>query len=114
MDGFYAVYYTGKTGSGFAIVVFKNGIITGADVSGGLYDGHYKIDSEKQALTGTITMTVAPGASLVTGAPIGQVPYTQEFPISLSLGAEQHQPIQVRIPTGLVNLNLKKLRDFPA
>jgi hypothetical protein len=58
MNGFYAVYYTGKAGSGFAIVVFKDGIIAGADASGGLYDGTYTISEDKHILEGTITMTV--------------------------------------------------------
>jgi hypothetical protein len=39
MNGFYTVYYTGKAGSGFAIIVFKDGLIIEADASGGLYDG---------------------------------------------------------------------------
>jgi hypothetical protein len=82
MNGFYAVYYTGKTGSGFAVIVFKDGIITGADMSGGLYDGQYTISEDGRILEGTITLTVAPGVSLVTGAPVSHVSYTQQFPIS--------------------------------
>ncbi len=39
LNGFYSVYYTGGTGSGFGVIVLKDGIVTGVDVSGGLFDG---------------------------------------------------------------------------
>src|SRR6516225_9093463 len=112
MNGFYVVYYTGKTGSGFAIIVFRDGIITGADASGGLYDGKYTVSEDKRGLEGTIVMTVPPVVSLVIGAPISQVSYTQQFPISLSLDTDQNQSLRLQTPSGPINLNLKKLRDF--
>ena len=29
LDGFYALFYTGKVSSGFAMIVLRNGIVTG-------------------------------------------------------------------------------------
>jgi hypothetical protein len=115
INGFYALYYTGKAGSGFGVVVFKDGIVTGADASGGLYDGEYTINQDKRIFEGTIKMTVPPGVSLVTGSPVTQHFYTQQFPISLPLDLDQlRAPIQVQTPTGPVNLKLQKIRDFSA
>jgi hypothetical protein len=114
VNGFHALYYTGRTGSGFGVVVFKDGIVTGADASGGLYDGEYTTNQDKQILEGKIKLTVPPGVSLVTGAPVTQQPYTQQFPISLPLDLNQPHPLQIQTPTGPVNLNLKKIRDFPS
>jgi hypothetical protein len=79
MDGFYAIYYTGRAGSGFGVLVLKGGVITGADASGGLYDGEYTVNQGKQMLEGTIKMTVPPGISLVTGVPTAPYTYTQEI-----------------------------------
>ncbi len=43
MEGFYAIYYTGTAGFGHAVLIFKDETITGADATGGIYDGSYSI-----------------------------------------------------------------------
>jgi hypothetical protein len=112
LNGFYALYYTGRTGSGFAVLVLKDGIITGADAGGGTYDGEYTIYQDRGNLEGTIKITTPPGVSLVTGAPPSQQSFIQHFPISLPLDLSQGQPLLVQTSTGPVNLNLKKIRDL--
>jgi hypothetical protein len=114
LDGFYALYYTGRVGSGFGVIVLKGGIVTGADVTGGLYDGQYTIKQDKGVFEGTIKLTLPPGISLVTGGPPTQETFTQEFPISLPLALDSKHPVQVQTPTGPINIVLKKLRDFPS
>ena len=42
VNGFYAIYYTGVSGSGIGVLAINNGIIAGADMVGGRYDGTYK------------------------------------------------------------------------
>ena len=113
LDGFYALFYTGKVSSGFAVIVLKNGIVTGADVSGGLYDGEYTINADRRTVEGTMKLTTPPGVSLVTGAPASEHTYTQEFPVSLLVDLSE-QTVQIQTPTGPVNLKFKKIRDFPA
>ena len=113
-DGFYAIYYTGKSSSGFGVMVFNKGIIAGADAAGIFYDGVYSTNQDKEILEGMIKMTIPPGVSLVTGAPVSQHSYVLEFPISLPLDLSQQEPFRIEIPTGPVNINIKKIRDFPA
>jgi hypothetical protein len=112
LNGFYALYYTGRTGSGFGVIVLKDGIVTGADVSGGLFDGEYTIHEDRGVFEGTIRMPVPPGISLVTGAAPSPNPYTQQIPISFPLDLNQGKPVLVQTSTGPVNLILKKIRDF--
>ncbi len=112
-DGFYAVFYTGKVSSGFAMIVLRNGIIAGADVSGGLYDGNYAISADKRTVDGTLKLTTPPGVALVTGAPASQQTSIQEFPLSLPADLNE-RTVQIQTPTGPVNLKFKKIRDFPA
>lgn len=114
LDGFYALYYTGRTGSGFGVIVFKGGIVTGADVNGGVYDGKYTINDDQKIFEGAIKLTLPPGVPMVTGAAPSQTSYTQEFPISLPLDLDPTHPVQVQTPTGPVNIILKKIRDFPS
>ena len=39
--GIYAAYLSGKTGNGFAMLLFSNGHVAGADAFGIKYDGSY-------------------------------------------------------------------------
>ena len=112
LNGFYALYFTGTVANGFAVVVLKDGVVAGADVAGGIFDGEYTVNQKKGVFEGTIRMTVPPGISLVTGAPPSQVTYTQEITLSLPLDLNQGQPMQIQTSTGPVNLNMKKLRDL--
>jgi hypothetical protein len=105
IDGFYAIYYTGKSSSGLGVLVFKDGIIAGADAAGIFYDGEYTINQDKEILEGTIKMTIPPGVSLVTGAPVSQHAYALEFPVSLPLDLSQQEPLRIELPTGPVNVN---------
>lgn len=114
LNGFYALYYTGRTGNGFGVIALKDGIVTGTDVTGGLFDGEYTIHEDRGVFEGTIRMTVPPGVSLVTGTAPSQVSYMQEIPISFPLKIDPTHPVQVQTPTGPVNIVLKKLRDFPS
>lgn len=41
INGFYAIYLTGKTAQGFAMAVLRNGVVTGVDLSGVKLDGTY-------------------------------------------------------------------------
>jgi hypothetical protein len=113
LDGFYAVFYTGKVSSGFAMIVLRNGIVTGADVGGGLYDGKYTVSADKRTVEGTMKLTTPPGISLVTGAPASSEVSIQEFPLSLPADLNE-QTVQIQTPTGPVNLKFKKIRDFLA
>jgi len=111
MDGFYAVYYTGQAGSGFGMLVMKDGVIAGADVTGGTYDGTFTTSGD--SLNGTVRMIVPANQPLVTGAGPSAQPYSINFPISLSASrVQQGQPVTIKLPTGPVNLILRKVRNF--
>jgi hypothetical protein len=63
LDGFYALYYTGSVSSGFAMIVLRSGIVTGADAGGGLYDGNYAVNADKRTIEGTLKLTTPAGLS---------------------------------------------------
>jgi hypothetical protein len=114
VDGFYAIYYTGLAGSGFGILVFVNGIISGVDLGGIRYDGEYTLPENTEMVEGTLKMSVPAGAILVTGGVPSTEPCTLEFPLSLPSGLGDGQPVELKLPTGPVNVVFRKLRDFPA
>lgn len=114
INAIYAIYFTGVAGSGMGLLVFVNGVISGADAAGSTFDGEYSLDEGTGKLEGKLNLTVAAGTPLVTGGSVHNQPYTIEFPLSLSPDLGGGQPVEIRLPTGPVNVIFKKLRDIPA
>lgn len=60
VDGIYSAYFTGMTGSTFALFAFAKGIVAGADAGGAVYDGTYREHSG--SIEGEVTMHALQGA----------------------------------------------------
>lgn len=112
MDGIYAMYFTGAVGSGHGLIMLSAGTITGADAAGVLYDGSYSLNPDRTLLTGSLTMQVPSGTSLVTGASAGEAPLTFEVPLSLPANLGNGRPLPLKMATGTVNVIFKKLREL--
>lgn len=111
VDGFYQITFRGTADWGMGMLILKDGVITGADVGGVLYDGTYK--EHKDKISSKITLTVPPGATLVTGT-LPQ-PKEHKFDFELSLNKkniETKEPVLVHLPTGPVNVIFNLLRKF--
>jgi predicted methyltransferase len=71
-------YVTGTAGQGFVILVFRDGQITGIDITGGKYDGPYTLHEEDKQMenkrSGARGFLLAAGATLCLGLaiPMGQ------------------------------------------
>jgi hypothetical protein len=112
MEGIYAMYFTGAAGSGFAVFVMKGGVIAGADAVGGHLDGTYRETGDGRVAF-SVTLTVPPGAWLVTGAVAGHEPLAQEITAALPTNFAEGNAQPVQTPTGPVNVIFKRLRDLP-
>ena len=113
ISGFYAIYYTGVSGSGIGVIVINNGIIVGADMLGGRYDGNYTQSAIAGAYDAKVRITIPPGTSLVTGALAGPQPLSMDVTMVLPANLGGEQPIRIETPTGPVNVIFRKLRDYP-
>jgi hypothetical protein len=110
-NALYAMYYTGISGSGLGIAAFVNGVVSGADATGGIYDGTYSVD-EGGAVSGKIRMSIPAGVNLVTGGGNSPNPYSIEFPFQLSPNLGDGEPVMVHLPLGPVNISFRKLRSL--
>lgn len=109
MEGFYAMYYTGVSGVGNAVMIVDNGLVVGADVAGGLYNGSYWID-ENGFLDFDIVMTVSAGSILVTGQTFpGPIELTIKSKLAPSFS--NGQPVQIETSLGPINAIFKKIRE---
>lgn len=113
INGFYAIYYTGATGSGIGVIVINDGVIVGADMVGGRYDGNYTQSAIAGIYDAKIRITIPPGGSLVTGAIAGPQPLFMDVNITLPENLGGEQPVRIETPTGPVNVIFRKLRDYP-
>ena len=108
MDGIYLFNYSGSADAGFALLVFQNGKITGADVGNVLYDGTYAHVSGFSIVVDLI-LDVPPHGQVVQGVSkphAWKLPIRGEFPWPLPEG------VAVQIPTevGPVTATFKRLR----
>jgi hypothetical protein len=109
-SGFYSMAYTGAVGTGFGLIALSKGVIAGADVAGGMYDGTYV--ERTSGIDFKMMMKLPSGAIPVqTGVPLTQamnVPFDVSLPNDL--GAEQ--PLLLQLPLGPINVIFKKIRDI--
>ena len=113
MSGIYAVYYTGHDGSGFALFMMKDGLITGADAEGGVLDGTYKNIGDGK-INISVTLVAPVGASLVTGAFVDEGFISQQITNGvIPDNFDNGSIIPLQTTTGPVNAVFKRLRDIP-
>lgn len=110
MNGFYAIYFTGTQGTGFGLLILKDGIIVGADVAGGVFDGNYKTVGDQ--IEGELTAKLPAGVVSITGQPAGPNGLVLEFPLRLPVNLGAGRTISLQSPNGPINVNVKKLRDL--
>lgn len=112
IDGVYAAYMTGASAQGFAMFLFQNGIIVGADPLGVLFDGEYLTGADAGPITGKVTVRVPPNGTVIQGVTSGPSGMTYEVPLTLVREFEQLDFLKIETPLGPVNVKLKKLRSL--
>jgi hypothetical protein len=108
-EGFYAGYMSSSDGQGFAMFVFSNGVIAGADPLGVEFDGHYET-SEDGSILGRVSVRVPAGGTVIQGASAGPSGMTYDVPIAFPAGAFEADFVKLDTPLGPVNLRMKRLR----
>lgn len=110
MEGFYVVYYTGVAGFGHAVLVINDGVVTGADATGGVYDGAYKV-AASGSFSIEVVLTVPAGTTLVTGQTLPEA-FSQTIKADLNQSFANGQPVPLQTQLGSVNVIFKKLRGI--
>ena len=111
INGIYQINYRGAAGLGTGLLLFRNGVVAGADMLGGTYDGTYSVDGKTMTLK--IKMVVPPGVSLVQGTLPQSTEYSIEFVVSAPVSAlENSQPVLLDLPPGPVNAIFRPLRTL--
>jgi hypothetical protein len=109
-DGFYAIYYHGNAGPGLAQMQLIDGKIIGADVTGGLWDGEFAVDSITENIICEITIRLPPGVPLATTGkpPVGNEAARMKFKLPLDFATREY--VSLDLPIGKVNVRFQKVR----
>ncbi len=110
MNGFYSVYFTGTSGSGFGLLALKDGVIVGVDVTGGKFDGQYQVAGDH--IEGGLRVSLPPGVISITGHPAGPQGLVLEYPLRLPINLGEGHTMPMPTPYGPINMIVKKLRDL--
>jgi len=109
MNGIYSITFRGAADWGMGLLVFLNGVISGVDVGGAIYDGTYVDDG--QEISTKMILTVPPGVMLVQGTPPRATEFKIPFELKISKDAiENSSPVLVNLPPGPVNVIFKRLK----
>ena len=111
MNGFYAMYFTGRRGSSHAVLLMKDGVIAGADAAGGVIDGTYS-DKGSGNVDISVTLKIPAGTPLVTGAIVEEETSVQKITAELPANLGNGRPVGIRTPTGPVNVIFRRLRNI--
>lgn len=109
-DGIYVAYLSGAAGNSFAMLVFRDGALVGADAGLGRYDGHYEVKDGK--LVGVLKFGLPPNAQSITGIATSDQDFVIEFKLNLSLPLQAAEFHEVETPMGPVNARFELLREF--
>ena len=110
MNGIYTAYLTGKAGNNLALLLLKDGIVSGADLVGGLFDGTYTLN-EGGSVSLNLQITVPAGFPTLTGQPPEKEAKTVSFAATLPQNFLMLPFVRIDGETGPVNAAIKKIRE---
>lgn len=114
VDGIYTGYFSGREGEGLGMFLLKDGLLTGADAMGVLFDGSYSSAQDGQSYEGKVTVTAPPNGTLVQGVTTGPSGMVYEVSFHLPSDFSQRSFLTLSTALGPVNVKLVKLRSFDA
>ncbi|MGO6815540.1 hypothetical protein ACCS67_11715 [Rhizobium brockwellii] len=112
LNGFYTAYFTGSAGNSMGMFIFLNGIITGADVGGGRYDGKYRYSVDGTRIVAEIQFSLPIGNLSITGIAAEAAPISVEMALELPVEFNAHDVHRLETPLGPINAKLEKIRGM--
>ena len=111
-EGFYKFDYLGVAGSGSGVLVLDTGMVVGADVTGGTYDGEYEWNEQKQHLDVKVSVWIPEGVLVVQGVTAPSKGLRFEVRCAFPRKPD-NQVIIADTEFGPVELRIHFLRSFP-
>ena len=112
IDGIYACYMSGLHDQGFMLIMFRAGVVAGADPFGVTMDGTYAPLSDGGGYAGVLEVSAPPGGTTIQGVHTGPsgVKYAVNFNLPSHVSSEE--TLKITTPFGPINARLKKFRGL--
>ena len=111
-NGFYSITFGGSGGSGVGVVVLQNGVITGADGGGNIYDGRYEPDAQSGALRFHVDVTIPAHMPMVLGEAPHPEPWTFSMNGTLPANFANGLPITIQTQFAPLSVSFKLIRKL--
>lgn len=106
IDGVYTAYLTGVAGQSLAMFVFFKGRVTGADMSGVVFDGSYRVTDEH--VEGEISYRMPAESISITGATFEDQSEILDVTFQLPTKIDHNETYRILTPIGPVNAKFVK------
>lgn len=110
-NGIYIAYFSGEYGSSLGMFTFKDGVICGADLGGGVYDGTLVFSPINRDLSGKITFILKGGGATITGA-YSDLPVSYDTFVRLKTPVDSPEFHSLETLSGPVNVRFEKVRSL--
>ena len=108
-NGIYIAYFSAELGTTMGIFLIRDGILVGADVGGGLYDGNYTQSGSRAE--GRVTFKTRGASTSITGAS-SDVPMNYDSTFHFSLPLEDADYHLITSPAGRAHVRFERLRGL--
>ncbi|CDN54217.1 Hypothetical protein RG1141_CH18770 [Neorhizobium galegae bv. officinalis bv. officinalis str. HAMBI 1141] len=110
VDGFYSAYFTGIAGNSMGMFVFRDGVLAGADIGGGRYDGVYALSPDGKKIISNINFILPVGSFPITGVASETQPMSVSMTLELPIEFNRHDVHRLETPLGPINAKFEKIR----
>ena len=111
LDGFYAAYLSAKAGQDFALLMFREGIIVGADLVGVSLDGRYS-ETDDGVVSISLSVKTPPNVPLIQGGTSGPDGLETQMAFRMPHNFTSQPFVRIDGPRGPVNARLVRLRGL--
>ncbi|MBY5417662.1 helix-turn-helix domain-containing protein [Rhizobium leguminosarum] len=114
MNGMYIIEFEGTGGSGVGTLTFKDGLIYGFDVGGGVYDGKYVPSAVPGVVNVMVSVKMPAGQPSVVGGVVQPFDWTLDVSTEMPVGGREGRlSVSTNLGQGLV-ANYRRMRELPA
>lgn len=110
-DGIYLAFFTAEFGTSLGIFLLKDGVLCGADLGNGIYDGKLTLSDAGNRLTGSVEFRTSQGGTMITGA-ASDLPVSYATEVSLSLPLDGVEFHSIATISGPINVRFEKVRSI--
>ena len=111
-EGFYKFEFLGATGLGFGMFVLDTGMVVGADIAGGKYDGKFAWNTRTECIEIDVAVQIPEGVQTVQGVIAGSGGLRFQARCSFPRKPDNVE-VEAETDLGPALVRIHQIREFP-